>query len=334
MDMAAFLDNYTLSRLTDFVSAMEPAPSSLARYFTSASIDTTFAVIEREKRGLHLVPDTKRGYHGPQKQPGRSRDGVIIEAAHLLTTDIVLPQDIQNERAVGDTGLTSVDMKVMQKQRAMRSDIEATLEWHRVGAIKGQVLDADGTTVLYDLFKEFGMAAPEAETITFPTSTTGATNELQDAFEDITDRMKLALGGHAHTGYAAIVGRKFWNKLVSNPMVREAYNAWTQRKSAFGTIAKDEPFSYGGIEWVRYYEVVGGTLLVKDDEAHLFPVGPDIFKHYFAPADYLDTLNTMGQPFYSRAEAGKMNKWLDLEVQSNPLTLCMFPESLVTLKAA
>ena len=39
---------------------------------------------------------------------------------------------------------------------AMKHD--ATLEHLRIGAIKGQILDADGTTILYDLFDEFGVS--------------------------------------------------------------------------------------------------------------------------------------------------------------------------------
>jgi Phage major capsid protein E len=33
------------------------------------------------------------------------------------------------------------------------------VEHFRIGAIKGQILDADGSAVIYDLFTEFGVAA-------------------------------------------------------------------------------------------------------------------------------------------------------------------------------
>jgi hypothetical protein len=35
--------------------------------------------------------------------------------------------------------------------------VDATLEHLRIGAIKGQILDADGPAVIYDLFTEFGV---------------------------------------------------------------------------------------------------------------------------------------------------------------------------------
>lgn len=334
MDHVEFLNKYDVATLTDMVEVIPDVPSLLSPYFEAQGMDTTFAVIDRTKRGLHLVPDTKREYAGPVATPGDKRSGLIIEAAHLLETDFLTPMDIQNERAVNREGLTTVDMKVTEKLAAMRRNIAATLEWHRVGAVKGKVLDADGSTVLYDLYDKFGITPNEEESVSFPTDAAGATNVLSQQFEDLTDRVELALGGNAYTGVMAIVGKDFWNKLTTNPMVREAYNMWTQRRSAYGLHAKNEPFEYGGISWVRYNKAVGGNVLVEPGAAHVFPVGPGIMKHYYAPALYMDTVNTMGQAYYSRAESTEMNRAIKMEVQSNPLTLCMFPEALFTLKAA
>ena len=41
----------------------------------------------------------------------------------------------------------------------MTTKMDATLEHLRIGAIKGQILDADGSAVIYDLFTEFGVTA-------------------------------------------------------------------------------------------------------------------------------------------------------------------------------
>ena len=39
----------------------------------------------------------------------------------------------------------------------MATKMDSTLEHLRIGAIKGQILDADGSAVIYDLFTEFGV---------------------------------------------------------------------------------------------------------------------------------------------------------------------------------
>lgn len=47
---------------------------------------------------------------------------------------------------------------------------------------------------------------------------------------------------------------------------------------------------------------------------------------------YGQTVNTVGQPYYAKAEERRMGKGWDLEAQANPLALCLYPEALVELK--
>ena len=63
-------------------------------------------------------------------------------------------------RAFGsESMLEGVQAVVNQRMSEMATKMDATLEHLRVGAIKGQILDADGTAVIYDLFTEFGVTA-------------------------------------------------------------------------------------------------------------------------------------------------------------------------------
>jgi hypothetical protein len=61
-------------------------------------------------------------------------------------------------RAFGSENmLEGVQAVVNQRLSEMASKMDATLEHLRIGAIKGQILDADGSAVIYDLFTEFGV---------------------------------------------------------------------------------------------------------------------------------------------------------------------------------
>lgn len=333
MDHVTFLNVFNMETLTDSVNRIPEVPSMLSRYFEEDFIDTTNAFLDVEGEGVVLVADSPRGDNGPKTGATYERKGVPMESAHLVLSDAIKSEDIQNERAFGTTGLTTVDMMVLKKQARLRRSIEATLEYHRVGAVCGKVMDADGSTVLYDLYKKFGLEENEAENVTWPADVSGKNNALTEQFDDLADRIEAAVGGNVITGIVAIVGAEFWSYLTSNPLTRNAYDLWMSRQNAFGDLAKDMPFRYGGIEWIRYNKTVGGTTLVAKDEAHVFPVGPGMLKHYFAPADYIDAVNRPGLKFYSCAEMGRMGKGIDLEVQSNPITLHKFPEALFTLKS-
>lgn len=51
----------------------------------------------------------------------------------------------------------------------------------------------------------------------------------------------------------------------------------------------------------------------------------------YAPANYTETVNTMGLPMYAKAEPRKFNKGFDIEAQTNPLNLCTRPGAIVKL---
>ena len=55
----------------------------------------------------------------------------------------------------------------------------------------------------------------------------------------------------------------------------------------------------------------------------------DLFRTYFAPADFNETANTLGLPLYAKQAPRKFERGTDLHVQSNPLPLCLRPEILV-----
>ena len=58
---------------------------------------------------------------------------------------------------------------------------------------------------------------------------------------------------------------------------------------------------------------------------------PSLFVTNFAPADYVETVNTIGLPRYAKQEPMKMGKGIDIETQTNPLCLCTRPRAVVKL---
>ena len=329
-------DLFTAADLTAAVNKIPYVPTLLGRFFETASSRTTSVAIDVKKGQLRLVADSARGIPGPAPAASDARDVKVIRTAHLLQTDTVFPDDVQDVRAFGSTELETISQRITARQAALRRNLEATLEFHRVGAVKGQVLDADGSTVLHDIFSTFGISRPSDVTLTWPAAATGKTNEVLSRIQDVVEGIEDAMGGVAYDGIMAICGSSFWKHLTENPFVREAYNLWAANRPSFGD-AHDWAsrfFSYGGITFVRYSRTVGGNTLVESSKAQCFPVGPGIFKQIFAPADWEETVNTDGIPYYSRMDPLPRGRGEELEVQTNPLTICMFPEALRTIAGA
>jgi len=318
-------DIFTMSSLTASINEVTYTPSQIGSLgiFEAEGISTTSLVIEKDGDTLGLVESKPRGAPGTVVGANK-RTGVSFQAAHLPTTATVLADEVQNVRAFGSEDSEQAVQTVVNRRLAkMARRIDLTHENHRLGAIKGQVLDSDGATVLYDLFTAFGVSQ---QIVAMAMDT--ATTDMQGKALDIHEKVEDALGGLSYTGITVPCGKSFWRKLIGHKAVKDAYARYQD-----GARLRDDPrdgFMFGGIFWERYRG--GGSVIIADTEAYAVPTGVmDLFITRFAPADYMDAVNTLGLPFYSSSEALKHGKGVELEAQSNPAHLCTRPRACIKL---
>ena len=319
-------DIFTLASLTAAINEVQYVPNQIGAMglFEPEGISTTNVLIEKDGDTLGLVESKPRGAPG-SVVGGDKRTAVSFQTAHLPTTATVLADEVQNVRAFGSEDSEQAIQTVVNRRLAkMAQRIDMTHEYHRLGALQGKVLDSNGTTVLYDLFQSFGMTQT---TVGMKLDT--ATTDVQGVTLDIHEGIEEALGGLSYTGVTAICGKSFWRKFITHSKVKDAYQRW----EAGARLRADprEAFLFGGIYWERYRG--GGQVKVADTEAYAVPSGVlDLFISRFAPGDYMDTVNTLGLPFYSSSRILDHNKGVELEAQSNPAHLCTRPKTIIKLK--
>ena len=62
----------------------------------------------------------------------------------------------------------------------------------------------------------------------------------------------------------------------------------------------------------------------------MFPLGvPNLFRTVYAPADYVETVNTLGLPRYAKQWMSQNGKRIEMESQSNALSYCTRPRVLL-----
>ncbi len=90
-------------------------------------------------------------------------------------------------------------------------------------------------------------------------------------------------------------------------------------------------FEYASIVFEEYRGKVGTVDFTDTNKAYFFPVGvPGLFRQYNAPADFVETVNTIGLPRYAKqAIDTQFARWVTLHVQSNPLPICTRPRVLI-----
>ncbi|MDR1424294.1 MAG: major capsid protein [Azoarcus sp.] len=325
-------DLFTVTALTEAISKLPVAPGQLGAtgLFAERGIRTTSVAIEVRNGRLVLVPNASRNAE-PAPVAGGGRAMATLAACHLPVSGTLLPEDVQNVRAFGqesaESGLEAQAGIVNDKLAALKAHLEVTREWHRVGALRGKVLDADGS-VLYDLYNVFGVTQKTAS-VAFTTATTNVLKAVLDAKRHAEKK----LGGVIRRGFKAFCGDDFFDALSAHPKVTAAFDNW---QAAQDRMAGDMRggFTFGGVEFIEYAGEVNGVAFIPADKAIVFPDAAGVFVTYNAPANYNEAVNTVGQPYYAKAEARRMGKGWDLEAQSNPLTLCLYPEALVELTAA
>jgi hypothetical protein len=137
------------------------------------------------------------------------------------------------------------------------------------------------------------------------------------------------MGGIPYTGVVALCGDTFYDDLINNPEVVRTYLNQQEASQLRGNAAY-EFFDFGGIRWENYRGAVGGTSFINTDKCHIFPVGvPGLWRTVYAPADYVETVNTIGLPRYARQYPMENGKGVNLDAQMNALSYCTCPKVLI-----
>ena len=317
-------DAFSLTSLTAAIQNVPYQPGRLEQlnlFGTPEGVNSTTVMVEQYDNVLSLIPVSQRGAPATQSKHG-SRKLHTFSVPHLKPEDHLTADEVLGVRAFGsESELETVAKVVGQRLGNMRRNIEYTKESLRMMALKGQTLDAAGSIV--DLFGAFGVTQ---EVIDFALDdvNTSIRSKVLQLLESVED----SLGGLSFSGIRVLCGKDFWAKLVEHPSVKESYLA-TQAAATLRGDPRME-FEHAGVMWERYR----GTSDVKiaDTEAFAVPEGVvDLFIARNAPADYVETVGTLGQPMYAKQWIPEPGRAVHMEAQANPLFLCTRPHAVKKL---
>jgi hypothetical protein len=207
---------------------------------------------------------------------------------------------------------------------------DATVEYQRINALQGIILDADGETVIYNLYNEFGV------TQTVIDLNLNRTNfeQVQGTVTSILDAMDNELGAMAYDHGYAFLGANLWNDFITSPAVVDAYKYFQATGQLLNPLRQDlryKGFEFGGIIWEKYRGTVNGIPFVQPNQGIAFPIGADIYRTYYAPANFVETVNTLGLPRYAKQVVNKWGTAVDVHTQSNPLSITLRPAAHIKL---
>ena len=323
-------DAFSLQSLTKAINEQPYVPGRIGALglFSEEGVNTTSVSVEKLGESLSLVPAGERGAPAPNVK-GDKRTMVNFNTIHLPQRAKILADEIQGVRAFGsESELETIESVVAKRLGKMRRQLDATIEYQRIGAIKGQILDADGSTVLENLFTKFGLSQ-QTKAMVFATSTTKIRTKVLEAKRLMED----ALGNAMYTGARAFCSPAFFDALTTHDLVEKFFINWQSNEVMRQDVRAG--FMFAGVLWEEYRGAVGGVDFIGSGDAYLVPEGvPDLFVTNYGPADYTEAANTIGLPYYAKQEPLPMGKGIDLEAQSNPISICTRPRAIIKLTAA
>lgn len=327
-------DAFSLTSLTEAINILPNQYGKLAEMnlFPQKSVRTRTICVEEQNGILNLLPTQVPG--GPATFERRSKRKMrSFTIPHIPHDDVILPEEIQGVRAFGSESELQVMANIVAEHlQSMRNKHAITLEHLRMGALKGNILDADGST-LYNLYNEFEITQ---KTVNFALST--ASTDVKKKCLEVKRHIEDNLRGEIMSDIHCLVSADFFDALTSHSKVKEAYERWQEGAALRNDMRSGFPFA--GIIFEEYRgqatDLDGNVRqFIASGEGHCFPLGTtQTFVTYFAPADFNETVNTLGLPLYAKQTARKFDRGIEIHTQSNPLPLCLRPSVLVKVTAS
>lgn len=320
---------FSMTEMTEAINVIPTQYGTINKLgiFKEKGVTTTTVTVERKNGVLNVLNAGERSGPGAVNTSGK-RDLISLPIPNFVLNDTVKAEDVQGVRKFGsDNELEAVQDVVNDKLAEMKAKHEITLEYMRCGALQGKVKDGSGKEIV-DLFDKFGITQ---KTQSFKTSE--KTTAIDKVLRDVKRYIEKNLKGEVMDGILCLCSGSFFEAIVGHDSMKEAYHAYQG-----ATPYRDDlrySFVFNGIRFIEYEgsatDVNGKELrFIPDEQAIFLPSGThNVFETVFAPADYIETVNTIGRAYYAKQDVQKFERGIDIQTQSNPLTICKRPDLLV-----
>lgn len=317
-------DDFGVVALTEAINLSPVVPNEIGslNLFREEGITTTSVAMEQMGGTLKLIPAASRGTMPNAKtQPKRTLRAISVP--HLPLNDTILADSLQGVRSFGQDQVQgevdAMSAVIQQRLDALRQDHETTWEYHRIGALQGKILDADGTSVLVDLFAEFSVARLTVNWVR------GNIDGLTLACMALIKSTKTEAASYPVSGIQVLCGEDFWEYLVTSTETKDAFKLF--QDNAFARNQTFDAFVYKGVTFRPKWGGVGNIPFVPVAEGASFPLAP-IYRRWNAPAPFNETVNTLGKPLYAKQKMLDFDTGVELHTNSNPLHVCIRPTTL------
>lgn len=281
--------------------------------------------IEEKNGVLTMIPSGPDGYPGVVGSR-KKRKIRTFKIPQMVFDEHLSAKDVNGARAFGGNTQQVLAEELTDKLELCRGNHDITLEFLRMGAMKGKIIDGDGESVLYDLFDEFGITKKN-----FDFKFSAAGTDIKKVCLNIARHIEDNLMGESMSGIRVLVDSVFFDALTSHPKVVAAYERWES-----GAALRDDMrsgFPFGGLIFEEYRgkanSINGLKTFLDEGAGQAFPEGTGrSFKTYAGPADFNEAVGKLGQLYYAKITPTKNDRGFDIHTQANVLPISSRPGCL------
>lgn len=321
----------TQAELDEAVNSQPNVPSRILSdpMWRDKNLTTTSVMVEYAGNKVNLIPSRSRNDAPNIKTFGKDSVVRTFAVPHLPLETTIRANQIQDVRKIGTRDALLSNAGVIADEIAEhRAHHDATIEHLMLGAIKGKILDADGTTVIYDLFTEFGITEP-TQAMQF----TSATADIGIVIEQTIRKMKKGLAGDVSNGVNVLCSPEFFDALTSHKSTKDAWGRY--QDNVLARENTNGKFAYKGALFEVYDYSLGSTPMIQAGHAHGYLTGMrNGFVRYNAPGNMITEANKIARPFYASVHSLEHNRGINLYTEGNPLPMCLRPQTLMHFTSA
>jgi len=316
-------DAFNLVNLVASINNTTHTPSMIhdMGIFDERGTTSKEALIEELNETIALIAPSPRNANGTVVN-GDKRRIHTLSIPHLIERATIMADSVQGVREFGsEDAAKPLQAEVNARLQKLRRQIDYTIEYHRLLALAGSYMDQNG-----DVKSAYTLLGGSRDSVDFVLGTNSTA--LDQKCMDVLSHIEDGLDGASYTGVGILCSPSFWKKFISHAEYKKYFQNTARSLEPMQNMKGAREFC--DFQWFRYRG--SSSVAIPTDKAYAFPIGvPDMYLTRFAPANYEETVNTVGLPYYAKSEPLRFGKGVEIEAQSNPLNICTRPTALVEL---
>ncbi len=252
----------------------------------------------------------------------KTRHAKSISALHVTAFETIDSDEVQDiPEPTNKETLENFNTYVNGEVDAMEEHLEATREYHAMGALNGAVKDTDKSEA-YNLFTLFGLTKNELPLLA---SELNAEDGLRETLMAAKSHAKKKLRGKIIKGFVMLCGETAYQEYA---LCTDAKTDMRNNKLKYVTEGFDDGFNYQNVDFVEYDGGIGDTGFIGADDSILIPVVDGLFCITPTPGKGTNQVNKKGQKTFITTKVLDHDIGVELKAQSNYVVYVEVPDAL------